>query len=108
MALANGSEGYTPPPEQHKLGGYTTWPARTAALEPQAEPKIAEAITKLLEEVSSQKRKKPREPQGPYAQAILAAAPAAYWRMDEFAGPQCYDHSGNGLHGIYEDGVLFY
>ncbi|MFB3828879.1 MAG: hypothetical protein ACE15B_19085, partial [Bryobacteraceae bacterium] len=31
MELANGAEGYIPPPEQHKLGGYTTWPARTAA-----------------------------------------------------------------------------
>ena len=28
---ANGAEGYIPPPEQHRLGGYTTWPARTAA-----------------------------------------------------------------------------
>ncbi len=26
IELANGSEGYIPPPEQHKLGGYTTWP----------------------------------------------------------------------------------
>src|SRR5207248_1204481 len=91
IELANGAEGYIPPPEQHVLGGYTTWPARTAALEETAEPKIAQAITKLLEEVSGQKRKKPREPQGPYAQAILAAKPAAYWRMDEFAAPQCFD-----------------
>ena len=27
---ANGAVGYVPPPEQHHLGGYTTWPARTA------------------------------------------------------------------------------
>ena len=27
IELANGSEGYIPPPEQHALGGYTTWPA---------------------------------------------------------------------------------
>jgi len=40
IELANGSEGYIPPPEQHMLGGYTSWPARTAALEFQAEPKI--------------------------------------------------------------------
>ena len=33
ITLANGSEGYIPPPEQHRLGGYTTWPARTAGLE---------------------------------------------------------------------------
>lgn len=24
IELANGAEGYIPPPEQHKLGGYTT------------------------------------------------------------------------------------
>ena len=33
IELANGAEGYIPPPEQHALGGYTTWPARTAGLE---------------------------------------------------------------------------
>jgi hypothetical protein len=38
IELANGAEGYIPPPEQHAFGGYTTWPARTAGLEPQAEP----------------------------------------------------------------------
>ena len=32
IELANGAEGYIPPPEQHLLGGYTTWPARTAGL----------------------------------------------------------------------------
>ena len=42
IELANGSEGYIPPPEQHALGGYTTWPARTAGLEVQAEPKIVD------------------------------------------------------------------
>ena len=44
IELANGSEGYIPPPEQHVLGGYTTWPARTAALEVQAEPRIVETV----------------------------------------------------------------
>ena len=27
LSLANGAEGYIPPPEQHHLGGYNTWPA---------------------------------------------------------------------------------
>ena len=31
LELSNGAVGYIPPPEQHRLGGYTTWPARTAA-----------------------------------------------------------------------------
>lgn len=25
MSLANGDDGYLPPPEQHALGGYSTW-----------------------------------------------------------------------------------
>ncbi len=58
IELANGAAGYIPPPEQHELGGYTTWPARTAGLEVQAEPKIIERLLSLLEQVSG----KPRRP----------------------------------------------
>jgi len=57
LELANGGEGYIPPPEQHYLGGYTTWPARSAALEPAAEPKIVEALLGLLEKISGKKRR---------------------------------------------------
>ena len=49
IELANGFGGYLPPPEQHKLGGYETWPARSSFLEVQAEPKIRAAIRSLLE-----------------------------------------------------------
>jgi hypothetical protein len=34
--------------------------------------------------------------------------PAAYWRMDETAGPRAVDSSGNHLDGIYEPGVVFF
>ncbi len=57
LELANGAEGYIPPPEQHDLGGYTTWPARTAGLEIDAEPKIVSAILTLLENVSEKPRR---------------------------------------------------
>lgn len=57
LELANGAEGYIPPPEQHYLGGYTTWPARTAGLETEAEPKIVAALLELLEKVSGAKRR---------------------------------------------------
>jgi hypothetical protein len=57
LELANGAEGYIPPPEQHFLGGYTTWPARTAGLELEAEPKIVEALLGLLEQVAGAKRR---------------------------------------------------
>ena len=53
ISLANGGEGYIAPPEQHKLGGYTTWRARTSCLEELAEPKIKAAVVSLLVEVAS-------------------------------------------------------
>jgi hypothetical protein len=59
LELANGAEGYIPPPEQHFLGGYTTWPARTAGLETDAEPKIIDRVLGLLENVSGGKRRRP-------------------------------------------------
>jgi hypothetical protein len=59
LELANGAEGYIPPPEQHFLGGYTTWPARTAGLETEAEPKIVAALLSLLEQVSSGVKRRP-------------------------------------------------
>ncbi len=52
ITLANGADGYIPPAEQHELGGYTTWPARTAGLEVAAEKKIVNSLVNQLEEVS--------------------------------------------------------
>jgi hypothetical protein len=56
IELANGCEGYLLPPDLLKLGGYTAWRARTACLEPQAEPKIRQAIDELLDEVASKRQ----------------------------------------------------
>ena len=50
--LANGGEGYIPPPEQHRLGGYTTWPARSAGLVERRSRLIVETLLELLESVS--------------------------------------------------------
>lgn len=108
IELANGGEGYIPPPEQHKLGGYTTWPARTASLEPEAEPKIIERVLRLLEKVAGKPRRPVAEPQGKLARAVWGASPAAYWRLDEMAGPIAHDASPNAQHGRYEDGIAFY
>jgi len=52
ISLANGGEGYIPPPEQHQLGGYTTWRARSSCLEVEAEPKIKATALGLLEQVA--------------------------------------------------------
>jgi len=52
VELANGYNGYLPPPEQHALGGYTTWRARSSCLNIQAEPAIRQAVMELLKEVA--------------------------------------------------------
>jgi concanavalin A-like lectin/glucanase superfamily protein len=108
IELANGAEGYIPPPEQHLLGGYTTWPARTAALEVEAEPRIVDTLLGLLEEVSGQPRRPREETHGAYAKAVLAARPLAYWRGSEIAGTQALDATGNHRSGHYEGGVALY
>ena len=86
IELAGGAEGYIPPPEQHALGGYTTWPARTAGLEVNAEPKIVETLLTALEEVTGKPRRKDKDQHGPYAQALIEQRPVAYWRMNEADG----------------------
>ncbi len=108
LDLANGSDGYLPPPEQHVVGGYNTWPARSSCLEVPAEPKIAEASLQLLETVTGRDRRVFAQSQGPAVQAILAAQPAAYWRLDEWAAPRAADISGNRRDGVFEPGVVFF
>lgn len=107
IELANGGDGYIPPPEQHVIGGYNTWAARSAGLEVQAEPKIVEADLKLLEKVAGKPRRRHSPSLGAAARAVAAAAPEAYWRLDEFAGPVAFDRA-NHHNGIYEDGVVFH
>jgi neutral ceramidase len=62
ISLANGCEGYLPPPDQFPLGGYTTWRARTSCLEVQAEPKITTAVLELLTQLAQAVRNDEREP----------------------------------------------
>jgi len=108
LDLANGADGYIPPPEQYVLGGYNTWPARSAGLEIQAEPKIVGAALQLLEQVSQKPRRVYRQSRGVAANAVLAAKPAAYWRLDEFGGSNAVDVAEGGMHGFYEPGVVFF
>ncbi|HAB17599.1 MAG TPA: hypothetical protein DCE44_14240, partial [Verrucomicrobiales bacterium] len=108
IELANGAEGYIPPPEQHALGGYTTWPARTAGLEVQAEPRIVETLLGLLEEVSGKPRRPFPSALGAYPQAILAAKPLAYWRLEDAVIPFARDASGHDHPAQFEDGVALF
>lgn len=52
IELANGYNGYLPTPEQHALGGYETWRAKSSYLSIDAEPKIRETLLDLLDELS--------------------------------------------------------
>jgi putative membrane-bound dehydrogenase-like protein len=107
VELANGAEGYIPPPEQHVLGGYTTWPARTAGLEPQAEPRIVETILSLLEEVAGKPRRPLVDSPTPYSRAVLDAKPLAYWRLADISVPVARDALGQH-DAAFEDGVALY
>lgn len=109
IELANGSEGYIPTPEQHALGGYTTWPARTAGLEVQAEPRIVDAVLKLLESVAGRpSRPMPVATSTPYSEAVMASKPVAYWRLDEIEGTVASNLAGRGRDASYLGGHALY
>ena len=108
IELANGAEGYIPPPELHCFGGYNTWPARSAGLETTAEPEIVETLVRQLEALAGRERRPLPVCAGPYVEAVLSSNPLAYWPMDTIAGQVCADISGNNLSARYEPGVAFY
>jgi len=108
IELANGGDGYIPPPEHYLFGGYNTWAARSAGLEVMAEPKIAEAAIELLEKVSGKQRREWKLSDGPAARAILDAKPAAYWRLNEFTGPHAADATGHHRDAVYEREITYY
>jgi neutral ceramidase len=51
IELANGYNGYLPTPEQHELGGYETWRARSSYLEVKASTRITRELLSLLDKV---------------------------------------------------------
>lgn len=51
VSLANGYFGYLPTPEQHALGGYETWRARSSFLEVDASVKIEKTVNELMKDV---------------------------------------------------------
>ncbi len=53
IELANDYCGYLPTAEQHALGGYETWRARSSFLEVAAEQKIRQTALELLKQVAS-------------------------------------------------------
>lgn len=108
LDLANGGDGYIPPPEQHLLGGYNTWPARSAGLEVAAEPRIVQAALGLLEATFERPRRVHKPNIDTSAQAILSSHPIAYWRLDDFNGPIAKSALKDGPDAVYEDEVAFF
>jgi putative membrane-bound dehydrogenase-like protein len=108
IELANGGDGYIPTPEQHVLGGYTTWPARTAGLEVQAEPRIVDTLLEGLEQVTGQKRRQEEDQHGPYARSILSGKPVAYWRLNDMDGNQARNAVPGGTSASFSPGFAWY
>lgn len=54
IELANGYNGYLPTPEQHALGGYETWRAKSSYLAVDAEPEIRQTLLNMLDHVAQQ------------------------------------------------------
>jgi concanavalin A-like lectin/glucanase superfamily protein len=108
IELANGGDGYIPPPEMHAWGGYNTWAARSAGLEVNAEPKIAGAAIAALEKVADKPRRAWKLSAGPAARAVMVLKPTAYWRLNEFTGPVAADESPNQHDAVYERDVAYY
>jgi hypothetical protein len=53
IELANGYNGYLPTPEEHRLGGYETWRARSSYLEENASVAITRTILELMGRVAN-------------------------------------------------------
>jgi putative membrane-bound dehydrogenase-like protein len=91
LELANGATGYIPPPEQHLLGGYTTWPARTAGLVTEAEPLIVETLLSLLEQVAEEKRQPLTTPLSAYGRDLQNRKPIAHWAFNDMTAERVAD-----------------
>ncbi|MFN0075772.1 MAG: LamG-like jellyroll fold domain-containing protein [Prosthecobacter sp.] len=108
IELANGGDGYIPPPEMHAWGGYNTWAARSAGLEVMAEPKITQTAITLLETVSGAPRKPWGLSAGPASKAVMDLGPVSFWRLNEFTGPVAADATQHHRDAAYEGGVAYY
>ena len=88
IELANGAEGYIPPWNQHKLGGYTTWPARTAGLEEGAEASMVATLSETTFQLANKPKQEFKHANGPYAVEVLNSKPFRYARMEQFGACQ--------------------
>jgi hypothetical protein len=108
IELANGGEGYIPPPEQHPLGGYTTWPARSAALVPKAESKIVDELLSMFEGLAGRPRRPSPEAENLYSQVVRAAKPVAYFRLGDMDGVYAANEIDSSKRAPLGDGFALY
>ena len=94
IELANGAEGYIPPWEQHKLGGYTTWPARTAGLSFTAEGDMVTLLSSMSDELAGKTKTRPSHIDGPYASEIWKSKPLAFFECNELENSHQYAVDG--------------
>lgn len=57
ISLANGYNGYLPTEEDHAMGGYETWRARSSYLEVSAATKVTEKLESMLTELKQRAAK---------------------------------------------------
>ena len=87
IELANGAEGYIPPMEQHTLGGYTTWPARTAGLEVQAERKMVDTLVQALEVATGKESVILLDEISSYCSVLSQSEPIEHLTLNEYQEP---------------------
>ena len=94
IELANGAEGYIPPTEQHTLGGYTTWPARTAGLEEFSEYQMVDRLAKMTREFASNAGEQRTQQVGVYPEQIWNSKPLAFFECNELKDDHQYPIDG--------------
>ncbi|HBJ82976.1 MAG TPA: hypothetical protein DDZ88_03695, partial [Verrucomicrobiales bacterium] len=87
IELANGAEGYIPPMEQHGLGGYTTWPARTAGLEVAAESKMVAQLSEAIHGLDGREQDIKAGQNAEYPNLVITSQPLVYYRCDDLESP---------------------
>ena len=101
IELANGGDGYIPPPEQHAVGRL-----QHVARSIGGTRGAGRAEESSRRRCSCWKRRRAglgarfKQSCGPAAAALLKAKPAAYWRLDEWPGPLAVDAAGQSRDAV--------
>ena len=107
IELANGGDGYIPPPEQYALGRLQHVAGTFRRARSGAEPKIAETALQLLERVAGRPRRAFQQSRGPACQPSWM--PGRWLTGGWMSLPvRAVDASGHNRDAVYEPGVVFF